>query len=930
MKKVYLLGAFAALTVGMTLSSCNKENFSEQPTEAEAVTIAEDVLGVTIDPNQDWNMTQNVTANVVVNLGLDQSYTVLVYDKNPLNINDVVYYGRSTVKDGESAIMQLTVPKSASQLFVAVFDSKNRRVVKLAAISEGLLTAEFGTSTRGATRATEAEWTGTDPEYAKTAQDYLRDLTVADMRKFEKITDDDINDQGHIFGNSWAPKMWFKGKSSNRAGVKVWGGGDFTIQEGYNPADGEVAYIYNGNEKVAKITFGGTGGAAVASPMNGYNAKLERPYFIFKSLVEASGDYWQLRVRHDPNFSRVHILDMTTNTEKADFQYDNFDGYLGSVNAGHIYKVYAENNSSIALYNISFYVQGVTIDDDNSGSGGSGSDDSGDSGNTGDSDDSGSGSGDSGSTESAKGTDKMYFVENGTEITKTFKINSKNPEEYDTSVMYIEGKVHLNSDCTLNGPTLVVGAGGELILDGDANMSKAGRFVVLAGGKITTKNNGAYKFNVNNGSPCYNAGTIEMPTGELNVNGSDFYNCGTINVGCLRNTTSTGKLTNFGRITCNVNTDAADAYNCEFINGCYLHFTGNAGVGELKMLNNSRLNITGKLLVPGDVKMYNASEIKCGDIQFQQSKFSAPTADGEFAVLKIDNDIYCGWGGDFEATGNLYADWGNMDNGLYVNGTWSTEFNEWSVYGIIYGKMQLISEDTAPVGIPSSDCAGVGYNVRLFKTTGGSSTTSVVADDEPLKIPGEPNVFTYAFEDTRNGDYDMNDVVIKVRELDDDKIELKLVALGAMYDLQLRLYNYDPSNVGGNYYGKSYEPLTCNGYEELHDMLGAERGAMVNTDADANANPKEIIIDKNGNDYTKLRLALYVPAQYGNAEYEMRLSGAGEAPYGVIIPTDWQWPKERVNVMTAYPNLQQFIEGNATIDWYSNPYSTDSVVQQDN
>jgi hypothetical protein len=32
----------------------------------------------------------------------------------------------------------------------------------------------------------------------------------------------------------------------------------------------------------------------------------------------------------------------------------------------------------------------------------------------------------------------------------------------------------------------------------------------------------------------------------------------------------------------------------------------------------------------------------------------------------------------------------------------------------------------------------------------------------------------------------------------------------------------------------------------------------------------------------------------------MRLAGSGQAPFGVIIPADWKWPRERVCIKNAY------------------------------
>ena len=63
------------------------------------------------------------------------------------------------------------------------------------------------------------------------------------------------------------------------------------------------------------------------------------------------------------------------------------------------------------------------------------------------------------------------------------------------------------------------------------------------------------------------------------------------------------------------------------------------------------------------------------------------------------------------------------------------------------------------------------------------------------------------------------------------------------------------------------------------------------------------------------------------AQGEMRLAGSGQAPYGVVIPADWQWPKERVVVSDAYTGFtawgkQEDLTLRAGLGgWYETPVS---------
>ena len=54
-------------------------------------------------------------------------------------------------------------------------------------------------------------------------------------------------------------------------------------------------------------------------------------------------------------------------------------------------------------------------------------------------------------------------------------------------------------------------------------------------------------------------------------------------------------------------------------------------------------------------------------------------------------------------------------------------------------------------------------------------------------------------------------------------------------------------------------------------------------------------ISKTKYDASKLRLAIYSTAQG-----EVRLSGSGDTPHGVMIPFDWRWPTERTHITQAY------------------------------
>lgn len=345
-----------------------------------------------------------------------------------------------------------------------------------------------------------------------------------------------------------------------------------------------------------------------------------------------------------------------------------------------------------------------------------------------------------------------YRVPAGTTLNEPWHIG--NGEGEDAIVVYVEGKMIISTN-NLNAVTIVVGNGGEIVLNGNIQMSTSGRFVVAPGGKITGRDHAV--FSINNAGTCYNAGEINF-NGTLRVNGSDFYNCGIIDVDVLTGTSGGTTVTNFGSIKARTNMMAGETYNGKYINGCSMAFTENAGVGQLVMLNNSKLECGGKLQTSGTVKLYTMSQIITKDLHVQQTYFEGPTAGGDFSIVKISNDLYCGWSGDLTASGNVYFDWGRMGDGLYVNGSWQNLDNEWSVFhGIKKNMTKLVSESSSSLSIPESDCAGAGFSQSQNDASGNGSAVIAMPEEKPLNV-------RFCFEDNfpQPGDYDFNDLVITV------------------------------------------------------------------------------------------------------------------------------------------------------------------------
>lgn len=199
--------------------------------------------------------------------------------------------------------------------------------------------------------------------------------------------------------------------------------------------------------------------------------------------------------------------------------------------------------------------------------------------------------------------------------------------------------------------------------------------------------------------------------------------------------------------------------------------------------------------------------------------------------------------------------------------------------------------------------------------------------------PVEPEVYTYAFEDTDDGDYDLNDVVLRVNEKPGDatKLIVTLVATGADYNIETYINN---------------QVLTFNGETEVHKALLGEEGVMkhINTESTvggryAKADFVTCEIAKPAdfnNDYSTLKVSIKVL----NTEKTYAYPHTNTYPNAVMMPGKWKWPKEKVCITTAYSVGYETLEDHSfstwaseyphvnALDWYDNPV-TNQVVNMD-
>jgi len=206
----------------------------------------------------------------------------------------------------------------------------------------------------------------------------------------------------------------------------------------------------------------------------------------------------------------------------------------------------------------------------------------------------------------------------------------------------------------------------------------------------------------------------------------------------------------------------------------------------------------------------------------------------------------------------------------------------------------------------------------------------VYANIDETKVPtaagepvAEPQSWILAMEDLgATDDFDFNDLVVKVSHVSgNENLEVEPLAAGGT--LKTRLYFGDSGEDIG--YGNGYDHINCFFGEQDYKV-------MVNTSVfNHTSESKTIIVDK---DFTMsstvengrmggfhVKVAQNDVAD-GWSENVIDISPAadGSVPQMLCVPGTWRWPKERVKISDAYPEIKGwFQDKNTNTDWYLHP-----------
>ncbi len=181
-----------------------------------------------------------------------------------------------------------------------------------------------------------------------------------------------------------------------------------------------------------------------------------------------------------------------------------------------------------------------------------------------------------------------------------------------------------------------------------------------------------------------------------------------------------------------------------------------------------------------------------------------------------------------------------------------------------------------------------------------------------LSVEPQNAVYTFCFEDRQDGDYDLNDVIIKAMRLDKTHVLFSLEACGAYDELYLR-----------NIHGKVLNSTT-----EVHKMFSVDNTeTFINTQGGERKPPIQDVVQVKDNYSFNNTGTEQIYIYNKTTDKEIHLSTTGEDPHGMMIPSDFKHPTETTSINKANEYFLKWTEGdNDSYDWY-NKSIVDKVCQ---
>ena len=869
MMKMNGVKGLAALAMTAVLAGCHKFDTIEQyrVSEEEALANAELALGFEIDPNQSWSMTAKGIANVTVNEGLGETYNVKVYSNNPMTEEVGYVLAQGNVQNGQTFTADITYPSGASKLVVSITNSKGYTFYRYGAIENGALNVTFGDSNPSA----------------------------APRRSQEAPACPDINQP---YNEAWVTTYCQTAKEPTSSNVSAndAGAGDSKVtKEPVFPG-------YNRGALANNIQYNG-GSQATPDDITFYNNVFAPGLQAYENAPRNTNSYGNAKGYIETNNAKIQLFLNLCNaiTSSGRTLSDWLDIYtqpqLGAYSSGD--------------FVTNFKITGTY----------------------------------SGNIPVAASEGYAYTEENGE------RVYGDRLDPFTARTIVVKGTWNVTEDQRIgSGGLIVIANGGKIDVKSGKTLTMVNmsRIVVLPGGELKGDGN-VFVTNGNAaGAENYNGGTIDIH--KFDNNFGKFYNYGTFKADIYAASSKESNFYNHHIVHIKGTKENGNyvSPNARLFNACQWYCEGDMNLRNYEGVQGSSLLVDGELKMESSadgttdasyVGLEDGAYVECGTLFNNGTSWSGPegTTEDGFAVVKIGQITYLNW-----AQETYPLEYGYFKNNIYVeivddtNVPGGNGMQQKTDDGSINYTMSLASWkfwNIVANGLDGrSEICGNGHVTKITSGTteiipkstgfvkGESGCTPGYKGDAPERENENP-IYSYAFEDTKLGDYDLNDVVIKVQEnADGEHLDLRVVACGATLNLNIRLYPAAtvPDGVVA-VYPENEENFTKLTYtrdgqecDEVHAMLGVAEGTMVNTGWGNNkARPITIQIVKGSYNPAHLPLAIYSVAQG-----EVRLSGSGTAPYGVVVPKNWSWPYERNNVHKIY-NATTTTDGDQSFETFS-------------
>ena len=889
MKKKNLMNGMAALVVGMMLAACSGDDLF---TQGDAINNAKEVLGVSIDADRNWNMTTQVTAQVAVKGDYGVNYEIVIYENNPFIDNKGTVLAKSSALSGSTATFEFTAPKGTSAVYVCLRDAKGYNYLKPVGIYSGKLETAFGgadvassphffTTRSGATRGTEAD----DFEIPTADVPFTTDEVNAYLANAKEPNDENIADnndgstwvdgtEGHWVIDTPASIVW------PQCGQYQWGG-----------AANNVLYYPAGATDEDKAWFEANCRELVNYSVNWNDFDSLDGYV---ALVLAVRDRCQSTGRTDW-ITLSGTWERGSKTEEVKHWEDATEGYM----------LYDET------YVLDFKITGSWN-----------------------------------KNISVLSSEDVPIWENNSIVGYTRAHRD----------VYITGTWTLPSgeQKVGGGANVVVCSGGTLNIPEGAYMTfvNQARLVVMPGGTVT----GAGKINITNGTADegygYNGGTISV--GTFTNNFGTFFNYGNLLIQNMEGASTYSLYVNHGKTLVQSATKGSNTANMRVYNNCWFECTSgfacrNIVQGEGAYFKAGNLELSGSQDGTSDHSFIYAkanSLIKVtGAVALNNVDIIGPTTDGDYAYLQFGYVEGEGGAHGLSTATNYTTSWGSSGEYMSVGAIQNnirisvdhpkvdsnpSNFTPYEkILNMLNGTLAFYVAEINPTldqynqknEFPVQG-NGNATMVRSGQYTGvateASDCSPAIEIEEAEEIIESNKIWSYAFEDSYNADYDMNDVVLKVKQNDTypGKLDVTLCCTGASYDLKVNLTKADGTVV--NLFGAT----------EVHSVLGGSAGIFINT----------VLGETHYDEYTT---QIDKPAgfQFGTADFwiespegNIHVATEGQDPHGIIIPGDWQWPTERTRITEAYPSFSNYyIDGGVDeqyVDWYNYPAEANIYVAE--